>query len=287
MFERILVPLDGSAAAEQILPPLQRLLHGRAAELVLLRVVEAAVLGLAATGARLQEEAESYTRGVAARLAREGAKVRARVAFGGAASSILDAAREERSSLVALATRARDGLSRLGMGSVAEAVIRAAESPVLVVRTSISPVPPSLPIRNVLVPLDGSDHSRRVVPFVSELARPFDARVTLLHVHEPPGPHPRWSGAGLFLEDVERDLRASTLPVEAAFREGDPAPEILAACRDRSPDLVVMATHGRSGPARWLLGSVTESVLRSLSIPLLVVPARATADAALPGRRTT
>ncbi|HEX7901848.1 MAG TPA: universal stress protein [Planctomycetota bacterium] len=289
MLERVLVPLDGSETAERVLPHLRRLLLGRSAEILLLRVLDATSPDVSVMAPAYEAEAERYTRRLTFLLMNEGRRARAIVRPGGAAATILRVAREENVSLTVLSTHGRTGLSRLVIGSVAETVLRASPSPVFLLRSFPPPIDgPSrgrtenTPFHSILVPLDGSEHSLRVVPLVLDLVRPLDARVTLLYVHEPPGPNPHWLLPERPLEDVERLLREHTVPVTTAVREGDPAAEILAACRTNAADLLVMATHGRSGPVRWLFGSVTENVLRAADIPLLVVPARAPKEAARP-----
>lgn len=284
--DRVLLPLDGSETAERVLPHLRRLLLGRSAEIVVLRVVDSASSGVSVLAPSLEADAERYVRRITFQLINEGRRASSLVRAGGSAATILRVARELDASLIVLSTHGRGGLSRLMLGSVAETVLRSSLAPVFLLRS----FPPALdapsrgrvestPLHSMLVPLDGSEFSHRVVPLVLDVARPLDARVTLLYVHEPPGPNPRWLLPDRPLEEVERELRAHAIPVTAALREGDPATEILAACRTNAADLLVMATHGRSGPVRWLFGSVTERVLRAADVPLLVVPAHASAEA--------
>jgi nucleotide-binding universal stress UspA family protein len=284
VLERVLLPLDGSENAERVLPYARRLLLNRPAEIVVLRVTDAASPNLSVMAPALEADAERYARRMAFQWTHEGRSAQALVRAGGAAATILRAARELDVSLIVLSTHGRTGLRRLLMGSVAETVLRSSPAPVFLIRSFPPPLNgpsrgriESTPIHNVLVPLDGSDHSRRVLPLVLDLARPLDARVTLLYVNEPPGPNPHWLIPSRPLEDAERELREHAVPVTSSLREGRPAEQILAACRSNAADLLVMATHGRSGPVRWLFGSVTESVLRSAEIPMLVVPAHAAA----------
>jgi nucleotide-binding universal stress UspA family protein len=282
MFTRVLLPLDGSDTAERVLPQLRRLLTYPSAEILVFRAIDAAFPDVAAMAPAEQAEAERYVRRISFQLIQEGRRARPLVREGSGPAGILRVAQEEDVDLIALSTHGRTGLSRLVLGSVAESVLRGASVPAFLVRSFPSALgAPSrgrletMPLHNVLVPLDGGDISQRVVPFVRDLVRPLDARVTLLYVNEPPGPHPHWLVPGGGLEEVERELRASTIPVATVVREGPAAAEILAACRSNAADLLVMASHARSGPARWLFGSVTENVLRAAEIPMIVVPARA------------
>ncbi len=157
----------------------------------------------------------------------------------------------------------------------------------------------------VLVPLDGSDFSRQVVPVVLRLFDPGRHDLTLLRVAPTPegigtpppralvldgwvlggadaagGPHPIfqsqvWDALKTDLEtrlrpDVETLERAG-FPVRTLVRFGDPAEEIVAVAAGEGVDMVVIATHGRSGLRRALMGSVAETVLRRVAIPVMMV----------------
>lgn len=142
-YERVLVPLDGSPLAEAVLPFAEKLAGPVDSELLLLRVVEplAPAAALAAAGVPApdelflrQVEARRYLDEVARRLGDKGLRVRTLLGHGPAASEIVAVAKAERADLIAMSTHGRGGLGRLLFGSVAEAVLRAAPVPVLMVR---------------------------------------------------------------------------------------------------------------------------------------------------------
>jgi nucleotide-binding universal stress UspA family protein len=144
MYKRLLVPLDGSALAETILPVVKEVAGPLDAEVVLLRVVEpiSTTQAIATAGvvspdtATLRElEARQYLRDAEGRLAKKGLQVRTRIALGPPAAAILGAVHTSGADLIAMATHGRSGLGRAMFGSVAEAVLRAAPVPVLLVRT--------------------------------------------------------------------------------------------------------------------------------------------------------
>src|SRR6185295_8206073 len=175
----------------------------------------------------------------------------------------------------ALSTHGRTGAARWVMGSVAEKVLQASSLPVLVAR-SFAPTAcrgrlESLPIRNFLVPLDGSRLSLGALDSVLKVARPVDAHVTLLHVAEPSPYDGRWDPPDETLNEAEQILREACIPTLVEHRKGDPAEQILKFAEEKGMDLIAMTTHGRSGPSRWVFGSVTAKVLRSSDLPLLVV----------------
>lgn len=276
MFERILVPLDGSATAEAVIPYVRRLLRRCDAELVLVHAVPAppqSELDPSGGVQALHEDAWTYIRKYEAHLDAQQVRARGIVRLGPEAETILDVADHEKIALIAMATHGRTGLERLLYGSVAEAVLRASPIPVLVVR-SVPPVPPpppaerdTAPFSRILLPLDGSPMAWEVVRDVLPFAKLFHSRVRLLHVVEEDAP----------MALAETRMRAATDAFEAEgiacdsmLRRGDPAGEILATARGDGADLIAMTTHGRSGLSRLVLGSVTEKVLRKTLVPLLV-----------------
>ena len=300
MFERVLVPLDGSGLAESVLPLLEPILKRADTEVLVLQVAQyPAVPGTAAYVPLVEFEAAAreYVKRVAAELTARGIRARGLVRVGPSAVGILEAAEEERVSLVALTTHGRTGLVRWLMGSVAEKVIRSCPAPALVFRSfpkarsrSASLVnAESLAPDRILVPVDGSENSLGVVPGAIALARLFSAHVTILRVHEPGetvdaaipvdragGPRPpERTGARPYGEvSVQRALRLfmdAGVAAELVETEGDPGSRILETADRAGAKLIALATHGRTGPTRWLLGSVAEKVLRASDLPVLVV----------------
>jgi nucleotide-binding universal stress UspA family protein len=275
--DRILIPLDGSELAEAILPQVHRLLLRTGSEVLLLQTVPYPPDFHIALPTIL-EDAHRYVRRKTFELVNSGIRARGLVEQGLAAGTILDVAARESVSLVAMSTHGRTGLSRWAFGSVAEKVLRASPAPLLLLR-SFRPGPgkglsrgklQELPFRNILVPVDGREASLSVLSTVLEIARPIDAHVTLLCVHEPSPYEGRWDSADQPAASAQEILSAACIPVRTELRKGDAALEILRAADDLSADLIAMSTHGRSGPSRWVLGSVTEKVLHGATVPMLV-----------------
>jgi len=161
---RVLVPLDGSALAEQVLDTVRGFSQLVGASLLLLRVIQPVILGnyginegigtygqklveqLREAESKLRREAEDYLEGVAQRLRAEGLVVRTRVVCHEQPSAaILDQARTDGADLIALATHGRRGISRLFLGSVADKVLRGSSLPVLVQRPQ--PLPEGKPVQ--------------------------------------------------------------------------------------------------------------------------------------------
>lgn len=293
--KRILVPLDGSLLAEAVLPIAEEWAKEEEAEVVLLRAVRAHhVPGRDDVDAETEAvaEGETYLKGIAERLERRGLKqVRWVVWYSEPAEAIIHAVGVYGVDLIAMATHGRSGLSRLLLGSVAEAVVRAAPVPVLMIRGQSAWKPWAT--GKILVPLDRSQTSEAILPVVERLAGPRDLMISLLEVIEPiPSAVKAETPLGfedmvsLRREDAERylakaaePLREKGLRVEWAVQHGMPAERIAAAAAQESVDLIAMATHGRSGLGRLFFGSVAEGVLRSAAMPVLVFKAAETSGA--------
>lgn len=137
MFKKILVPLDGSALAEAILPQVTELVRVHDAELVILRVALAhGFPGADPTEAQLHavRESEKYLEEVEKGLKGRGLRVSSVVRYGHAAEEVLDHAAFSGVDLIAMSTHGRTGVSRWVLGSVAEKVLRASTTPLLLVR---------------------------------------------------------------------------------------------------------------------------------------------------------
>ncbi len=315
MFECILVPLDGSPKAEVILSLIARILRREDSEILLLRVVDvpAAVgrVSLADVRNQEREDAQKYVHDVARRFSGSGAKVHGRVAEGSPAEVILEAAKNEGATLIAMSTHGRSGLARWALGSVAEKVARASDVPLLLVRSfrrspkgDLEPiVPEEIPFRRILVPVDGSPTSMAVVEPARKFAQLYGSDILTLHVETPyVEPSPVLPGMEVTLPSMVPPATPSaddpaTAKAAERFEQaglkatrlttvGDPAAEILDLSVNRGTDLIALGTHGRSGLARWALGSVAERVLRSGEVPILLVRAPSPSKTAKKPKRT-
>lgn len=142
--------------------------------------------------------------------------------------------------------------------------------------------------KNILVPLDGSELAESVLANVTDFARRHEANVVILRVayaHLFPGADLSNSQvkavgeAEDYTEMIQKRLEEEGLRAEAHVRYGFPAEEILEHVKRNDVELIAMATHGRSGPARWMLGSVAEQVLRHSPVPVLLVRSGMTHEA--------
>jgi nucleotide-binding universal stress UspA family protein len=173
MIKTILVPLDGSELAEQVLPFASEIARRAGAEMLLLTSIQpVGVWDATATAINWEREerlAQEYLDAQKERLQAAGVKARVKRLHGDAAEGVLEAAETEGISLIAMSTHGRSGLTRWLFGSVADRVVQSAHVPILIIRPN-GKTPPPAPVR------EGACAARRlrdaagVLPFVEEVA---------------------------------------------------------------------------------------------------------------------
>jgi nucleotide-binding universal stress UspA family protein len=309
MFSTLVVPLDGSELAERALPYAVRFAAERSGRLVLVR----AALGPPPSGLDWErqqlaamEEATAYLAGVAETVATR-VPVTTAPLYGHPVDEILAVVRQFDADSIVMATHGRTGLAHLLYGSVAEAVLARSPVPVFVVhaRPGEAPAPPfNSASARVMVPLDGSAFAEAVLPAALEIVG--DAgELVLTSVAAPPDRVERDERGHVrayldqqeegitreafdYLRRIQAKLRQQRpeLHVTLDVRIGDPAAGIAIAEVARGADLVVMATHGRTGLRRAVRGSVAGAVLATGSVPVLLVsPAVSAASEHQPASR--
>jgi nucleotide-binding universal stress UspA family protein len=297
MFSRMLIPLDGSKTAEQVLPYARRLATVSHVVVDLLGVVEMTdIAGDIASNeapyaeALIREAVRNSTEYLEnlAKTFRKG-RVRYRVEQGRPEDIIIAAAAADRGTLIAMATHGRSGVTRWLLGSVTEKVLRGTVNPLLVVRApGDSKTDGEAALSSVIVPLDGSDIAEAVLSWVAALAKALELHVILVRVYALPlatyGGDDYYVPDYIELKDQIKDeaegylnstanlLRAQGVaPVSTVVIEGSAADAIISLARKTPDNLVAMSPYGRSGLQRWVLGSVTEKVVRNCEDPVLIV----------------
>lgn len=265
MTQPILVPLDGSQLAEQALPYAQKLAEP-GCQLILLEVgQDDDDLGL------LDRHADSCAS--------------LETAVGDPAEQILGAAKELGVGLIVMTTHGRGALGRWAFGSVADAVTRTSPVPVFVVRpqsgdTEIAPV-----IQRVVVPLDGSPLAEEALPTATSLAQRLHVPVHLVTAIDVIEIMPTVAFDASLYEETVAQLEADatgwlTQTAEQLQQEGvattwailHGSPFLVITDAVKPGDVIVMASHGRGGAKRWLLGSVAEKLIREGPVPVVLVP---------------
>lgn len=285
MIANVLVPLDGSQLAERAIPYAATLARAAQARLRLLHVMPDTPAA-AASGKELD---------VAARLEMLAGQLRARdvqatahtVTGESPATAIVHAASDPPADVVVMSTHGRSGIGRWLYGSVAEAVLQQLDVPVLLIpASSRHPWSEDRPPK-ILVPLDGSDLSEAALGPARLLREVIDGDLLLMRVIES-GASAVWTfdptsvgigrRTGTGLEEARQYLESiTTVPGPAGRRidvlvdEGDPSVVIGATAQREDVDLIVMATHGRTGVARMTMGSVATTTLQRAHVPILMV----------------
>lgn len=262
----ILVPLDGSDLARGILGPVALLAHTFRWRVEAARVldpyeVDEALLRGEDIYANVRDDLDRSVEP----LTKEGLEAHVEMLEGDPAKRILAYAEEIDPAVIAIATHGRTGADRLARGSVAEKVIRGARHPLFIANTR------GLAVRKaarILVPLDGSERSERILPIADSWAQPLGAELVLLHALDETSPFANPA-------DAEACLRAAAKPLGARTRfvvqKGSAGYGILSTARVEGADIIAIATHGRSGAERWVFGSTAEHVLTHGRVPLLIL----------------
>ena len=300
MFQKILVPLDGSPLAEGILPHVKVLAKGLGSQVILLHAVEAFPLDyvdgeLEPYAARAAEFihplAEGYLERITRKLVSAGLEAEMKLVQGRAADEILAYAEGEGVGLIAMSTRGRSGPPRSILGSTADRVLRCGEQPVLLVRPPNGGVgrPAAARLSRMVVPLDGSPIAETVLPLLDGLGGALELEIVLIQVVGvettvefggtnydtrlvPNDVLQRLVGqASEYLADVARELEGKGLRARWEVLGGSPANRVIDFARETPDCVVAMTTHGRSGFRRWIMGSVADRVVRQTSEPVLVV----------------
>lgn len=291
MYSKILVPLDGSKVSEGVLPYVRSLARTLNVPIELLYVHDPLDLTPYST---LMQSGE-YLEGVAASFSGI-ADVKCTMELGSPAGMIVDLAVLQPGALIAMATHGYSGARRWLLGSVAQKVLHAATNHLLLVRPTDRDAGGEVRLKTVLVPLDGSELAEKVLQPVTDLATRAKLEVVLLRVAirvysgSPDALLPvfganisnlkeLWAEARMetekYLAEKVQQLRAAGLPqvscVSLESGADGTAGEIIDLAKKTADNLVAMSTHGRSGVGRWVLGSVTERVVRHSSAPVLVI----------------
>jgi len=300
MFQRILVPLDGSKRAERTIPIALRLARSNGGTIILLRVVnpnwssfvQAEFAQELPTEAKF--EAENYLLTLARSKEFHGVHTEIVVPFGSAGATILTTAMLHHADIIVINSHGHTGVSRWIMGSVADKVTRYAEMPVLLFRDK-SALPtgsgPSEPLR-ILVPLDGSELAMTALEPAAELVTMLNtATANTLHLTRVIGDSDKLQATRYYLQTIATRIQQGEIapivtrqhmivswsiavnvdPAEAIVRVAENAEDTDNSGGSGTCDLIAMTTHGLTGLPFWTLGSITERVRAGTQLPILIV----------------
>ena len=280
MYQTFLVPLDGSKLAERAVPVAAQLAAATKARIVLLQAIGLHIA-----------EARTYLGDIAIGLRNRGLHVDTVVAPEPAAEAIVAYIGAHPVDMVIMSTHGRSGLGRVVFGSVAEAVLTHSHAPILLLRAA-KDVPDFAPTTHprILLPLDGSHFAEAALPYAAALTKALDGTLVLTEVCLEPVDMSIWNAnTKQLLNDIERihqrerrhaegylahlqaQFEAEGLKVETCVCRGAPGDRVRQQCDQLGANLVVMATHGRGGLTRAILGSVALDVLHHGHLPMLLV----------------
>jgi len=299
MYRSLLVPLDGSASSERALPIAANIARRSGATLRLAYVhipsggIYIEGMQAADAGARLAqlEGAHAYLEGVRTRMASAfDIPIACDVLDGPVAGAIADHAVAADVDLVIIMTHGREGLARLWLGSVTDALVRWSKAPILALPHAGREfgVESVQGFQRILIPLDGSALSEQILEPVIALGILMQAECILVHVVEPFG----FSGYAPLARSARLDVTATArqqseaqdyLDQVAVYLQShkvavrtrvliarEPARAILDDARKHGIDLIAMATHGRGGLARLIVGGLPVQVLHHGALPVLL-----------------
>lgn len=294
MYQRILLPLDGSPIAEQVIPYVMQLGKAFSPEIVLFQAFGPVPAELSdpqhgryvdQLTTSFAESVLDYLETVAKQFRDQGLNATCVAPEGHPAEKIIEEANRRPNTLVAMSTHGRSGIGRWVMGSVTDKVLHAIHAPLLIVRAK--EVPSTVAgLDRVIIPLDGSELSEKIMPHAIALAKGLGAPVTLIRTTHIPHYVPMDYPASMiddlirettveaedYLRHISQQLSIEGVPnSQAEIRQQDAAGAILDLAGDSPGTLIAMSTHGHSGVGRWVLGSITDRVVRNSAGPVLVI----------------
>ena len=267
MENRILIPLDGSESAQEILRYATSITQKPDTRITLLSVLSAP-----------EDTGSPHAERILSSLTEDGWSVTQDSRMGDPVEEIIKFAMLQPASMIMMSTHGRTGIERIREGSVTEQVLRQSPCPVFVLHSTRAEPPDQRSdnlFRRILVPLDGTEASAAILSCVERLARAHDSEVIIFH-DEMVGPED---------EDKRRAIKEAIQEYSVSMANQDikvtidmstykrPIREILSKIDEMDIDLVSMASHGESGIRRAMEESVTAEVIRHANCPLLVFSA--------------
>ncbi|HXV83789.1 MAG TPA: universal stress protein [Candidatus Binatia bacterium] len=295
MYTRMLIPLDGSKVAEQVLPYARFLAKALGIPAELLGVVDPETLVAFSNPAQgrpldtLVAETTSRTATYLDTTARsfQGAQIKCSVEKGKPEDVVIEKAAVDKNTLIVMGTHGRSGIQRWLLGSVTDKVLHGTTQHLLLVRASDQgKTDGEAALKTVILPLDGSALAEQALPHVVDLAQKMKLEVVLVRAYALP-PAISAEDYGYYSADLLDQLESEARDylqekvnevkqrgierVASVVNTGYGAEEIITLARNTPDNLIAMCTHGRSGIKRWVWGSVTDRVVRHSGDPVLII----------------
>lgn len=298
LFRLIIVPVDGSQLAEQALPLAVAIAERARSKVKLVLVHRQLHHGLlestgefARTELAVHQSERNYLKNLLSTVRnRLGRAVSSATLRGPVTPALAEYIRDAGGDLVVMTTHGEGGVRRAWLGSTADQLIRTVQVPVLLVRAAEKGAAQApAEFGEILVPLDGSPMAEAALEPAAAFARLWDGEISLVQVVAPvslyadqPLAFPlgfddrftemRRDAAGDYVRDVAERLREAGVKASGvAILGGSVADTLLEIAQPKRTGLVVLATHGRGGARRMVLGSVADKLVRAAQVPVLVV----------------
>ncbi len=270
-FKKLIVPLDGSAIAEQVLATARAFARSYDAEIKIVAIEGAG------GGEKTQANLDEYLEMVSGLIQGDGLKASYQVRTGKPSEEIANFAREEDADLIVMSTRGKFEVGQLLSTSVTQKVLEATSTPALLIRPTDSWRSRRSKFKRVLVALDGSEAAEQVLPFIRSFADKFASKVLLLSVPEGSESENYRETVEKYLNDIAESLREEGYDIITLVTGSGPARTILDISEEEKVDLIMVASHGRGGIERSehiAIGSVAERILQKTLCPVFLVPLR-------------
>jgi nucleotide-binding universal stress UspA family protein len=286
MFEKILVPLDGSKAAEQVFPYVIELASAFGSEVISVGVCEPEE---SEYGHICQIYVNNQTDILKSKIGTD--KVKSVTLTGKPAEEIIDYAGKSDINLIVMASHGRSGIKPWSLGSTVDKVLHKVNVPLLIIRATEKPVKQNTLslFQRILAPMDGTEICETVLPYLVELIKKVKSEITLLQVLAS-GKHVHTIGGIDFVYFKDHDISSTKTRAQEYFNRtigtlegpltakkyeikfGDPAEEIVKCAKEINSQVIALSTHGHTSIERWAYGSVTYKVLQTSKQSILLIP---------------
>ena len=292
MYKKILVPLDGSKLARQVFPSVVEMSKAFGSEASLVGVCDS----------KESEEGQAcrmYIHNEAEQLKNimktSAASVKTVFLEGKPAEEIIKYAEKSNVDIIMISSHGRSGIKPWSVGSTVHKVLHKVCIPLIIVKVKEKPEESDETrlFSRILVPLDTSERSARIVPYMAQLAKKLKVEIILFHVVEL-GKHVHTIGgleyvpfndqdidkekeeAQSYLNGIASNISRLKSTVKGEIRVGDSAEEIIKVATEKDCSLIAMSSHGYSGIEGWAYGSVTSKILHALNNSIMFVPSLST-----------
>jgi len=291
--DQLVVLLDGSDNAARAIPVATSIAERLRSRITLLSAVKQQARTPDSRLRETVEERTAYLNSVVTQLAAHEVEAEARVEIGSISGVYSRLIRENGFGLVITATRGGRGEHTWLEHGLSHKLVEKVDTPVLLVQVEGEGRSTWSGFSRILVALDGSSYSERVLPYARVLAKAFSSRLTLLCVPAVPEAQSYRAAADVrlkirekaevnmlkFLETTARPLRRDGVQVDVRVTGSIPAHSILAVAAEEHSDLVMLSSQGRGGYNAMLLGKVAEDVVEGADCPVFMLPIQGEAAA--------